>query len=140
MSLSQKQRTLVTILLLVLAVWDLVLWAVAFFAPETWFDNVHGADYVDPQGLLRRTGATWLAFAIFQFVAFLRWKRAPFWLVFVAGMRLSELVADWVYAGSAQDLTTVGLVSLLATPVFNVVISVLLMRAYFAVAGRSGGT
>lgn len=139
MSLTRKQRTLITVLLLVLAVWDLALWAVAFFAPDTWYGNVHGVDYLDPQGLLRRTGATWLAFAIFQFVAFLRWKNAPLWLVFVAGMRLSELVADWVYAASARDLTTVGLVSLLVTPVFNVVISVILLRAYFTATGKNGG-
>lgn len=132
-TLSQTHRKLIAGLLLVLALWDLALWIVTFFAPELWFRTVHGTALVDPQGLLRRTGAIWLAFAIFQFVAFLRWRRAPWWLVFVGGMRLSELVADWTYLAFAQDVTTVGRLSLLATPLLNIAISVVLIRAYLRV-------
>ncbi|MGH7540670.1 MAG: hypothetical protein ACRELC_06710 [Gemmatimonadota bacterium] len=130
-TLTAKRRTVITVLLLLLALWDFALWIVTFFYPELWMDSVHGQPMADPMGLLPRTGAMWLAFAIFQFVAFLRWKRAPFWLCFVAGMRLSELLADWTYLGFAESLTTTGRVSLLVTPLMNIAISVLFLWAYF---------
>jgi len=130
-ALESRHRTLITLLLLVLAVWDFALWAVTFIAPELWMDQVHGRTMADPMGLLRRTGAMWLAFAIFQFLAFLNWRRAPFWLCLVAGMRLSELLADWTYLGFAESLTTTGRISLAVTPVANIAISGLFLWAYF---------
>lgn len=135
-TLDGRHRTLISILLLVLALWDFVLWAVAFFYPDLWTGQVHGQTMDDPMGLLPRTGAIWLAFAIFQLVAFLQWRRAPFWLCLVAGMRLSELLADWTYLGFAEMLTTTGRVSLALTPVANLAISGFLLWGYFRVRGE----
>jgi hypothetical protein len=55
-----------------LAVWG-------FLFPEAWFRFFHGADYLDPQGLLPRCAANWLAFAIVQACVLLRWRRSPGW-------------------------------------------------------------
>lgn len=138
-TLDDRHRRLISTLLLVLSLWDLVLWVVAFFYPDLWMGQVHGRTMEDPMGLLPRTGAIWLAFAIFQFVGFLQWRRAPFWLCLVAGMRLSELLADWSYLGFAERLTTTGRVSLAVTPVANLAISGLLLWAYFRARDRGAG-
>jgi len=130
-TLDRGHRTLISALLVVLAVWDFALWVVAFFYPDLWMGQVHGQTMDDPMGLLPRTGAMWLAFAIFQFVAFLQWRRAPFWLCLVAGMRLSELLADWTYLAFAEVLTTTGRISLALTPVANIAISGFFLWAYF---------
>lgn len=132
-TLDSRHRTFISILLLVLALWDFALWAIAFFHPDLWMAQVHGQTMADPMGLLPRTGAIWLAFAIFQFVAFLQWRRAPFWLCLVAGMRLSELLADWTVLGFAEALTTTGRISLAVTPVANLAISGFFLWAYFRV-------
>ena len=58
-------------LLIVWTVWDLTLAIIAGFFPDVWFRFIHGVQPVDPQGLLRRTAAIWLAFSLFHFVA---WK------------------------------------------------------------------
>lgn len=134
--LDSRHRTFITILLLVLALWDFALWAIAFFHPDLWMERVHGQTMADPMGLLPRTGAIWLAFAIFQFVAFLQWRRAPFWLCLVAGMRLSELLADWTYLGFAEMLTRTGRISLALTPLANLAISGFLLWAYFRARGE----
>ena len=73
---------------------DTVLAAWGFFAPALWFRFFHGADAVDPQGLLRRCAANWLAFAILQVVALVRWRRERGWLAAVAGMRLGDALTD----------------------------------------------
>lgn len=138
-TLYDRQRTLISAMLLVLAVWDLALWAVVFFYPDLWMGRVHGRTMDDPMGLLPRTGAIWLTFAILQFVAFLRWRRAPFWLCLVAGTRLSELFADWTYLGFAETLTTMGRISLAVTPVANLAISVWLLWAYFRAREETAG-
>lgn len=135
-TLDHRHRTFISILLLVLAAWDFALWVVAFFHPDLWMGQVHGQTMADPMGLLPRTGAIWLAFAIFQFVAFLQWRRAPFWLCLVAGMRLSELLADWTYLGFAEVLTGTGRISLALTPLANLAISGFLLWAYFRARGR----
>lgn len=137
-TLDRGHRTIISILLLVLAVWDFALWFVAFFHPDLWMEQVHGRTLADPMGLLPRTGAMWLAFAIFQFVAFLQWRRARFWLCLVAGMRLSELLADWAYLGFAETLTTAGGVSLALTPVANIAVSGFFLWAYFRARGEGG--
>ena len=101
-----------------LCVLDAVLatWALAF--PSLWFAAFHGTPYDDPEGLLRRCGAGWVAYTLFQTVAFRRWKEAPVWLAVVAGLRLGEVFTDWTYLGFAAHTTWFGKIALLvASPV-----------------------
>ena len=63
------------------------------------------APYVDPQALLKRTGAVWVAFTLLQLIAFFRWEKAPWWLVLIAGVRLTELFSDWTYMWLASSMT-----------------------------------
>lgn len=115
--MSALHRKAVIVLLLFFGVWDALLAGVCLFFPDLWFEMIHGAEYVDPQALLRRTGAVWAAFSVFHFIAFFLWRKHSYWLVIVGGMRLAEIFADWTYLFAAQDITTNGTISLvLATP------------------------
>jgi hypothetical protein len=128
--LSPKVRTLVKLLLLVLIVKDIILFTLCFWFPETWFKVFHGAPYVDPQGLLQRTGAVWLAFTLMQIVAFLRWEKQPFWLVVIAGVRWTEIFSDWVYIYVASSMTWFGRLGLFIAPPGNFVIGCFLIWVY----------
>lgn len=121
---------LTNLLLVFLVLLDLVLSAVCLFFPEVWFRLFHGAPYIDPQGLLRRVGAVWAAFTLFQLIALLRWRRQPYWLPLVAGIRLTEVFSDWVYLWAAESITWFGFAGLLAAPPANVLFAWLLIRAY----------
>lgn len=123
-------HTRISRVLLALVAFDVVLTAWAFFAPELWFRLFHGAPYDDPQGFLRRCGANWAAFALFQAVALVRWRKAHHWIAVVAGIRLSDIFTDWTYLAFASDITAFGAVALgLASPM-NMVAGWWLLRAY----------
>ncbi|HRK01918.1 MAG TPA: hypothetical protein PLH57_04580 [Oligoflexia bacterium] len=115
---------------------DVVIATVALGFPEVWCWVFHGSDwpsFTDPYGLLRRTGASWAAFAIFQTLAALRWKREPFWLVLVAGLRLGEIFTDWIYLGfasSAGAMTWFGAAALFISPPANAWIGYYLVGCY----------
>jgi hypothetical protein len=110
---------------------DVALAATAFLAPDLWFRLFHGVAYDDPEGLLRRCGANWAGFALFQAVALRRWKARPYWLFVVAGMRLSDVFTDWTYLAFARETTWLARVSLSVTSPANVVVGV-----FFLVRGR----
>jgi len=116
--------------LLFFAAWDALLAIVAIARPDVWFQIFHGVEYVDPQGLLARTGAVWAAFALFHFIAFQTWKSRPYWLVIVGGMRLGEIFADLTYLFSAADRTIVGTVGLLAATPANLFFSIYFIRMF----------
>jgi hypothetical protein len=124
------QRALINGLLLFLTVWDLLLSAVCLLIPETWFLLFHGAPYVDPQGLLRRTGAVWAAFTLFQLIAYFRWPREPYWLPLVAGIRLTEVFSDWIYLYVAEGSTWFGRLGLFIAPPSNVVLGWFFIWSY----------
>ncbi len=113
-----RPRTLaITILLVVFGAWDILLAIATLVTPGLWFRLFHGSAYVDPQALLSRTGAVWLAFGLFQLYTWRVWEKQPYWLAVVGGMRLSELFADWTYLFRAGDVTPFGARALLlATP------------------------
>ncbi|MBI2899675.1 MAG: hypothetical protein HYY17_05790 [Planctomycetes bacterium] len=117
-------------LLFFLVALDVVLGSCALASPETWFRLFHGRAYADPAGLMRRAGAIWAAFALLETLALLRWKKEPWWLVLVAGMRLSEFFADWVHLAMAERVTLWGGVGLAVSPVFNACAGWFLIRAY----------
>ena len=126
-------RRLTTGLLVLLTALDLGYAITVFTSPGFWLEQTHGVDYGDPAGLLRRTGALWAAFALLQGVALFRWRAHPHWLMLVAGVRLTELFADWVYLGFADDVTTGAAIALTASPILNFVCAVVFYRAYFKV-------
>jgi hypothetical protein len=128
--MDARRRTLTSALLLAFAVWDLVLAAGALAFPDLWFRLFHGVPRVDPQALLARTGALWVAFALFHLIAWRKWRSAPYWLVVVGGMRLGEIFADPTYALLAADITTMGRISLLSAGAVNLIVAVFFIRGY----------
>jgi hypothetical protein len=115
--IGAPRRKITSLLLLVFGLWDIVLAAAALVTPGLWFRLFHGVGYNDPEALLARTGAVWLAFGVFQLYAWRKWEQQPYWLAVVGGMRLSEIFADWTYLFGAHDITSLGASALLtATP------------------------
>ena len=84
--ISPRLRIFVYVLLVFLVILDIVLSVTALLFPEKWFLTFHNAAYVDPQGLLQRTGAIWVAFTLLQLIALFRWEKEPWWLVLIAGV------------------------------------------------------
>lgn len=119
--ISSKTRTLVYVILGFLIILDIVLSTTCLFFPEQWYKFFHNAAYIDPQGLLRRTGAVWVAFSLLQIIAFFRWEKAPWWLVLIAGVRLTELFSDWTYIYFAESITTLGKIALFIAPPKNLI-------------------
>ena len=130
-------KRVIKLLLLFLVVLDVVLSTLALFFPETWFRIFHGAPYIDPQGLLRRTGAVWVAFTLLQIIAYIRWERRPYWLVLIAGVRLTELFSDWAYLYFAQSITWSGRLSLLIAPPGNLIMGWFLIKSFLRIEGET---
>lgn len=120
--------------LLGLFIFDSTLVAWAFLAPDLWFRVFHGAQYIDPQALLKRCGANWAAFAVIQFLAWRRWQREPSWLAVVAGVRWSDVFTDLTCALMAQSVTPLGWMTLPPMALAN-----LALGAYFFKAHRRRG-
>ena len=128
--ISPKLRTFIYILMAFLVILDLVLSSTCLFFPDKWFHIFHNAPYIDPQSLLKRTGAVWVAFTLLQLIAFFRWEKAPWWLILIAGVRLTELFSDWTYMWLAQSMTTIGSIGLFIAPPGNLVFGICLIWAY----------
>lgn len=137
--ISAARGRLVDVILVSLVVFDLLVAVGAFLLPQLWYRLLHDAAYVDPQGLLRRTGAIWAAFAVVQIVALPRWRTAAHWLVLVTGIRLSELFADWTYLVFAESVTPFGTAALLVTLPANLLICWFLFATWRKLAGGGGG-
>jgi hypothetical protein len=137
--LSHKVRNLVKLLLIFLIVKDIILFNLCFFFPDTWFKIFHDAPYIDPQGLLQRTGAVWLAFTLLQIIAFLRWERHPYWLTVIAGVRLTEIFSDWVYIYVATSMTWYGRLGLSVAPPGNLAFGWFLIWVYQRMMRERGG-
>jgi hypothetical protein len=130
----------IKLLLLFLIVLDAVLSILALALPDTWFRLIHDQPYIDPQGLLRRTGAVWAAFTLLQALAYVRWQVQPYWLVVVAGVRLTELFSDWTYLAVAEQVTWSGRIGLLIAPPANLVMGWWLTRRFVQMtSSRSHG-
>lgn len=128
MNTGLKIRT--NLLLTGLVLLDIVLSGTCLFFPETWFRWFHSAPYVDPQALLRRTGAVWAAFTLLQLIALLRWQRFPHWLVLVAGVRLTEIFSDWTYLLLCSNITWFGRTALFVSPPANLMFGFILLRTW----------
>jgi hypothetical protein len=120
----------INILLIFLIILDAVLCTLALLFPNAWFKIFHDQPYIDPQGLLRRTGAVWVAFTLLQVVALVQWQEQYYWLVLIAGVRLTELFSDWTYLYFAQKTTWSGRVSLFLAPPANLAIGWFLIESF----------
>ena len=101
---SAARGRLVDVVLWSLVIFDLLVAVGAFLLPQLWFRILHDAEFVDPQGLLRRTGAIWVAFAVLQILALPRWRSASHWLLLVtasASARCSPTGPTWHSRNSA---------------------------------------
>ena len=127
----------INILLIFLIFLDIILFTLCLFFPKVWFKLFHKDEYVDPQGLLRRTGAVWAAFTLFQFIAYRRWQKEPYWLAVVAGIRFTEIFSDWIYLYFAKNTTWLGRMGLLISPPANLLFGVFLLGSYRKIKGNS---
>jgi hypothetical protein len=118
-------------ILLWLIVLDVGLTTCAMAFPDAWFQLMYGIPYAgnDPACLLFRTGAMWFAFTLVQVVALWRWQRSPYLLVLVAGVRCTELFADWTTLAVAT-VTPLARAALITPPLTNAVLVVLLVAKY----------
>ena len=112
----------------------IIIALVAFFFPLLWFKIFHDAPYIDPQGLLPRCGANWLAFALVQTLALLRWEKKPYWLAIVAGVRLSDVFTDWAYLMSCSSITVFGGISLILMSPLNLLFGIYFLTTYKKIA------
>jgi hypothetical protein len=128
--ISSAVRLFVYVWLVYLVVLDTILSTTAAFFPETWFKVFHDAPYIDPQGLCRRTGAVWAAFTLLQIIALFRWEKEPWWLVLIAGVRLTEIFSDWTYIYVSQSLTPFGFFGLFISPPTNLVTGIFFVWVY----------
>lgn len=127
---SQLNPTLVNGLLVALVLLDVFLSTIALAFPDRWAQVMHGLPYEDSAGLLRRTGAVWVAFVVLQAIALFRWRKQPYWLPLVAGVRFTELFSDWVTIFAAKQMTTIGTIGLLLAPPANLLFGLILLSAY----------
>lgn len=139
-------RRRINLILVALVGYDVILSATCLIRPDLWYRYIHGAEYVDPQGLILRTGAVWAAFSLFQLVARFKWEVQPLWLAVIAGIRLTEVFSDWTYLWVAEDLTTFGWFGLFVNPPMNVLLGGWFIQCFrrvhveFDPALRPGGT
>jgi len=138
--ISPKLRNFIYILLGFLVILDLVLSTTCLVFPDKWFMTFHGVHYdnLDVEGLLKRTGALWVAFTLLQLLAFFFWRKSPWWLVLIAGVRLTELFSDWTYMYVAHTITTIGKMGLFIAPPGNLAFGIFLVWAYKKIM-RCGG-
>jgi len=123
-------RAQVNLFLILLVALDVGLSTVALAFPARWFQFMHGLAYVDPAGLLTRTGALWVAFALLQAIALVRWQRQPYWLPLIAGVRFTELFSDWTTIFAAKQMTLAGTIGLAVSPPANLVFGLILLSTY----------
>ena len=109
---------------------DVFLMIFTLVFPDLWFEFFHGTPREDPQGLLTRTGAVWSAFTLWQIVAWLRWKKEPYWLVVIAGVRLTEVFGEWAYLYAAESVTWAAKIIWGISPPSNLLFGVILIWAY----------
>ena len=140
--ISPGLRKFIYVLLVFLVILDLVLSTTCLLYPDKWFMTFHGVhyDHLDVEGLLKRTGAVWVAFTLLQLLAVFKWEKQPWWLVLIAGVRLTELFSDWTYMYVAQSMTTIGRMGLFIAPPGNLAFGWFLIWAYRKIMRDRYGT
>jgi len=125
-----SNKTVINALLIGLILLDAAYVVVVWFFPDIWFGYFHGIPYNDPEGLLRRAGAVWLAFTVVQLVTCIKWPSEPYWLAVVAGLRSAELFTEWTYLCVARDLTPMGKIGLLISTPANLIVCLFFFKAF----------
>lgn len=127
-----RNQRLIQTLLVGLVVVDAVLVVWAFGFPDLWFDSFHRTleGSAGAELFLKRCGANWAGFLLFQVLALMYWKAQPFWLAIVAGLRFSDLFTDAVYALFAEDLTWLASLSLPVMGLLNFALGWFFLRSY----------
>jgi hypothetical protein len=134
--LDRRIKSLILIALWVALIEDTLLFLMAWFRPQLWFQLFHQTIPVPLEiALLRRAAGQWLAFAIAQAVTIFFWKKYPLWLVITAGVRFSDLFTDISYVISVPSLTSLGWMCLLPPPVLNTIVIVLVLWGYRQIEG-----
>jgi len=130
----ERQKRLVHLVLTALVILDttLVIWA--FALPDLWFWAFHGLDGGPELAelFLRRCGANWTAFLLFQAVAWKRWRAEPAWLAVVAGVRWSDIFTDPTYALLSTDATWFTWATLPLMGATNFALGLFLFRSFLA--------
>ncbi len=130
---SQVNIKAINGLLLFLVLLDLVLFSICLFFPAQWVKLMHGIDSEDTLGLIRRLGAVWLGFFIFQTIALFYWRTHSWWLVLVAGIRLTESFSDWIYWYFSDHHTWFGHFGLLIAPPGNWLFAFILIKTFLSI-------
>jgi hypothetical protein len=94
---------------------------------------MHGTDFTDSLGLIRRLGGVWLGFFVFQLIALLVWRNNTWWLVLVAGIRLTESFSDWIYWYFSNQHTWFGNFGLLIAPPGNWIFGIILIKVFLSI-------
>lgn len=115
-------------ILVALIVLDVLLAWLAFGDADRLLNWLHGAEGSDPAGLLTRTGGVWLGFAVLQLLVLLGWRFWPALLIILAGARLTEGLADWIYLFVVRSRTVTAELVLSLSPPINLVLAYLFYR------------
>lgn len=128
-----SKRFINTILLILISL-DLFLCLMGVVYPSTWLKFIHGVYVPDPQSLMIRLGIVWGTFALIQMIALARWEKHLYWLPLVAGVRLTESIADWFYLITANNVSIIGTIILIFIPIANIGLGVILILCYKALS------
>ena len=137
---TMRQAVRVNLALGFLAVLDSVLAAWGFFFPSAWYSFFHDAPYVDPQGLLRRCAANWLAFCFVQTIALVMWRRHPWWIAVVAGCRIGDCLTDLTCLAFCNSISNWGVLAFPVAGVGNLAGGVLLIREFIDLSRNAAHT
>lgn len=128
---DQRLRAVILVYLWTALVEDIVLFLMAWLAPDIWFRVFHAVGSAGLEiAFLRRSGGQWAAFALAQAITLCRWQKYPVWLAVAAGVRFSDLFTDISYILAVPSLTTLGWIFLLPPPLLNLLGVVIMMRGY----------
>lgn len=104
---------LLTLVDLFLAVWILVF-------PRSFLDHLHGTEVKFDLALTRRTGGFWVGFTLLQGLALFFWSSYPGLLLLVAGVRLTECLADWIFLSGPYTFSVLGTLGYLASVPYTI--------------------
>lgn len=117
-------------LLLLLILIDSGLALLVLRSPERWYRWMHAGDQPASGELLSRTGGVWFGFALLQLTVLGTWTFFPEGLVILAGLRLTEVLADWIYLATSTSRTRTLVVALLMSPPVNAAVAFVFYQGY----------
>jgi hypothetical protein len=125
-----KYRQQINFILLFLIILDFILSIWGFFYPDYWFYFFHDSTYIDPQRLLYRCAANWLAFFIIQSIVYFKWQKYPWLLIMVAGCRLGDSLTDITCLLFSEKQTIMAFIAFPAAGIGNLIIGIILIKIF----------